>query len=174
MKRKIIFLIVVIGFIFSFSSCKKLLTFKISDSTTTTVGKNIPLLSAFNIPTPDITTNSESEFEKNNTNVDLVKEILLKKLKLTITSPSDKTFSFLKSIEVYISADGEDEIKVAWNNNVESTAQSIELELTEKPLDNYVKKDKYTLRTTVITREALSQSVDIRIDETFQVTADPL
>jgi hypothetical protein len=94
-------------------------------------------------------------------------------LALTITSPSDKTFSFLKSIEIYISADGEDETKLAWNNEVQSDAQSIELETTTQALDRYVKKSSYKLRTEVTTRESLTQSVDIKIDFTFQVTADP-
>ncbi len=174
MKTKVILSVLLIGTVLTFS-CKKLLTFDISDSTTTTVDANIlPFQLPVEIPTPDITTNSESEFAQNNTNVDLVKEIILKKLQLTITSPSGKTFSFLKSIEIYISADGESETKLAWNDNVESNANSIELETTKEALDKYVKKDKYKLRTKVVTKETLTQSVDIKIDFTFQVTADPL
>jgi len=174
MKTKVILSVLLIGTVLTFS-CKKLLTFDISDSTTTTVDANIlPFQLPVEIPTPDITTNSESEFAQNNTNVDLVKEIILKKLQLTITSPSGKTFSFLKSIEIYISADGESETKLAWNDNVDSNANSIELETTKEALDKYVKKDKYKLRTKVVTKETLTQSVDIKIDFTFQVTADPL
>ncbi|MCF6184842.1 MAG: hypothetical protein L3J56_09525, partial [Bacteroidales bacterium] len=139
MKTKVILSLLLIATVLTFS-CKKLLTFDISDSTTTTVDANIlPFQLPVEIPTPDITTNSENEFSQNNTNVDLVKEIILKKLSLTITSPSDKTFSFLKSIEIYISADGEDETKLAWNDNVDSNAKSIELETTKSALDKYVK-----------------------------------
>jgi len=174
MKTKVILSVLLIGTVLTFS-CEKLLTFDISDSTTTTVDANIlPFQLHVEVPTPDVTTNSENEFAQNNTNIDLVKEIILKKLKLTITSPVDKTFSFLKSIEIYISADGEDEMKLAWNDDVQSNAKSIELETTNSSLDKYVKKDKYKLRTKVVTKETLTQSVDIRIDFTFQVTADPL
>ena len=173
MKTKVILSTLVIGLVLTFS-CKKLLTFDISDSTTTTVDANIlPFQLPVELPTPDVTTNSESEFAQNDTKVELVKEIILKRLALTITSPSDKTFSFLKSIEIYISADGEDETKIAWNNDVQSNAKSIELETTTAALDKYVKKDKYKLRTKVVTKETLTQSVDIKIDFTFQVTADP-
>jgi len=174
MKTKLILTIFLIGTIFTFS-CKKLLTFDISDSTTTTVNGNVlPFQPPFDVPTPDVTTNSENEFAQNNTNVDLVKEIILKNLKLTITSPSDKTFSFLKSIEIYISADGEDETKLAWKDDIDSNAKSIDLETTTAALDKYVKKDKYKLSTKVVTKETVNEDVDIKIDFTFQVTADPL
>ncbi len=174
MKKNIFLPLLLTAILFTFS-CDKLLTFDISDSTTITIDANpLPFESPVEIPTPDVTTNSESEFAQNDTKVDLVKEIILKRLALTITSPSDKTFSFLKSIEIYISAEGEDETKLAWNNDVRSDAKSIELETTSEPLDRYVKKDSYKLRTTVTTRETLTQSVDIKIDFTFQVTADPL
>ncbi|MCD6556503.1 MAG: hypothetical protein J7K64_04850 [Bacteroidales bacterium] len=173
MKTKVILSILLIGIGLTIS-CKKLLTFDISDSTTTTVDANIlPFQLPVELPTPDVTTNSENEFAQNDTKVELVKEIILKKLELTITSPSDKTFSFLKSIEIYISADGEDEMKLAWNDDVQSNAKNIELETTNSALDKYVKKDKYKLRTKVVTKETLTQSVDIKIDFKFQVTADP-
>ncbi len=173
MKTKVILTVFIVGFLM-FASCDKLLTFDVSDSTTTTVDANIlPFQLPYELPTPDVTTNSESEFAQNDTKVELVKEIILKRLALTITSPSDKTFSFLKSIEIYISADGEDETKLAWNNDVQSSAKSIELETTSAALDKYVKKSSYKLRTEVVTKETLTQSVDIKIDFTFQVTADP-
>ncbi len=173
MKNKIFIAIFATAILFT-SSCKKLLTFEISDSTTTTINIIGLPIGLFDIPTPPITTNSEEEFAQNDTKVELVKEIILKQLDLTITSPSDKTFSFLKSIEIYISADGEDETKLAWNNDVESSAKSIELNCTSEALDRYVKKEKYKLRTKVTTKETLFNKVDIKIDFKFQVTADPL
>jgi len=160
--------------IFFVPSCKKLLTFNISDSTSTTIDANpFPIDIPTELPTPDVTTNSENEFAQNNTKVELVKEIILKDLTLTITSPNDETFSFLKSIEIYISADGEDEMKLAWNKDVQSNAKSIALKTTSAALDKYVKKDKYKLRTKVTTKKALLKRVDIKIDFSFQVTADP-
>ena len=175
MKNSLIIAIFVTAFFFTVSSCKKLFTFEVSDSTTTTVDVNfLPFKIPKEIPTLPITTNSEKEFAQNNTKVELVKEIILKQLDLTITSPNDKTFSFLKSIEVYISADGEEETKLAWNNSVQSDAKSIELETTDSALDRYVKKNKYNLRTKVTTKETLFNSVDIKIDFTFRVTADLL
>ena len=45
-----------------------------------------------------VTTNSSAEFENNKTKASLVKDVKIRSLKLSITDPSDKTFTFLKSI----------------------------------------------------------------------------
>ncbi len=158
----------------SLATCDKVLTFDISDETTVTIEKVLtPFSIPYDFPTPDITTNSEQEFENNDTKVELVKEIILKDLDLTITSPTDKSFSFLKSIHIYIDNDTEEETELAWKDDIQSDAKTIQLNLTTNTLDNYVKSSKYKLRTEVVTRETLNQDVDIKISMTFQVTADP-
>ena len=158
-------------------SCKegKLFTFYISDQTTITIENSLlPFNLPFDIPTPDITTNSETEFEQNNTKIELVKEIVLKELDLTITSPVDETFTFLKSIYFYISTSDSDEIELAHKDNISSDATSIQLEPTDAVLDSYVKSNKYKIRTEVVTKETLFHDIDIQIDLKFRVTADIL
>jgi hypothetical protein len=71
------------------------------------------------IPTTDITTNSNAEFENNNTKANLVKDVRLKELTVTITD-QNKTFSFLKSIRLYISTDANDEIELAYKDDINS------------------------------------------------------
>ncbi len=69
MKTKVILSVLLIGIVLTIS-CKKLLTFDISDSTTTTVDANIlPFQLPVELPTPDVTTNSENEFAQNDTKV---------------------------------------------------------------------------------------------------------
>ena len=67
----------------------------------------IPASTGINLPfdlfTPDMETDSESEFAVNNTRKNLIEEIVLKSLWLRITAPEDGDFSLLKSIEIYIS-----------------------------------------------------------------------
>ena len=152
----------------------KLLTFDVHDQSTFSVNSGLPFNSPFDAPTPDVTTNSTSEFDNNNTNANLVKDVKLKQLKLTITNPSDKTFSFLKAIHIYISTDGNDEIELAYQDNINSTNNSINLTCTSAKLDKYIKADSYKLRTQVTTKETLMQKVDIQTDMTFRVTADPM
>ena len=157
-----------------FSSCEegKFLTFYVNDQTTTTIENSFPINLPFDVPTPDITTDSESEFQNNDTQIDKVKEIVLKELCMTITDPANETFSFLKSIHIYISAAGEPEKLIASKEDISSNAQIINLEVTEEVLDSYVKKDSYSLRTEVVTKETLFHDVDLLIDLKFRVTAN--
>ena len=172
--RKLLFLSLIVIALLS-SSCKdgKLFTFEVSDETTVTVPNSLtPFDLPFDIPTPLITTNSESEFEKNDTRVDLVKEIVIRKLNVDISSPAGQDFSFLKSIHLYISTDDSDEIELAWKDDISSNATSIQLELTDKILDKYVKSEKYKIRTKVVTKETLFRDIDLKIGFTFRITAN--
>ena len=171
-------LIITSFILFGFFSCSKwfdnLITFYVEDQSQTTIKSSSPISLPIELPTPDVTTNSENEFSEHNTNADLVKDIYLTRLKLTITSPEGKTFSFLKSIHIYISTNDDDEIELAWKTEVNSDATSITLDVTDQQLDHYVKADSYKLRTEVTTRETLTQDVDIQIDLQFKVTAKTL
>ena len=176
MRNKLIALSLIISALI-YSSCDKvddILTFDVTDQSSFTIeaatGINLP----FYVPTPDISTSSETEFANNDTKADLVKEILLKELRLSITSPAGEDFSFLNDIEVYISADGVNEILLASKKDIDENSSVIVLTTTTSKLDDYVKKDKYTLRTDVTTDEYLMHDIDVQVDMTYQVTADPL
>lgn len=171
--KKITILVILALIIVSCSEVDKLLTFTISDQTTFTVNSGLPFNSPFEAATPDVTTNSTSEFKNNNTNVDLVKDVKLEELKLTITSPTDKTFSFLKSVHMYISTNANDEIELAFQDNINSTANTLNLTCTSQKLDKYIKASSYKIRTSVTTKETLTQETTIKADMKFKVTADP-
>lgn len=151
-----------------------LLTFSIRSSTSFTIPSSSPLPLPFEFMTPEIQTGSSQDFEKNNTRADLVKDIKLEELKLTITAPEGKTFSFLKSIHIYISADNIDEILLASAENISSTSNTISLTTSQEKLDEYIKADGYRLRTSTVIRETLTQNVTIKIDMKYKVTADVL
>lgn len=175
MNTKALILIVLMTSVFY--SCNKIdnaLTFTISDQSSVTIPSSSPLTLPFEISTPDISTNSSQEFENNNTNVDLIKDVKLQEVKLTITDPANKTFSFLKSIHIYISTNDNDEIELAYLDNISSSANSISLITTEEKLDNYIKSSSYKLRTETTIRETLTQDITIQIDLKFKITADPL
>lgn len=161
--------------LFSGTSCKKieeLLTFNISVENDFTVGASSPLSIPFDILTPQVTTNSTQQFQNNNSNVNKVKDIKLKSIDLRITSPSGKTFSFLQSVHIYVSTNANDEIELAYLDNISSTASSISLIPTTASLDKYVKASSYSLRTKIVTKQTLTQNIDIKNLCQFQVTAD--
>lgn len=128
-----------------------------------------------NLLTPETETNSEFEFSSNDTRKDLIEEIRLTTLTLTVTSPTNSDFSFLSSIEVFISADGLAEERIAWNNDVPSNAGNpLQLATTAADLKEYIKKDNFTLRLNTVTDEFLTQDHSIAIHAVFFVDAELL
>ena len=167
-------LILITGLIAGCDEVDKLLTFTITDETDFTIETASPLNIPLPISTPDITTNSSQEFQNNNTRADLVKDVRLEQLKLTITDPQNKTFSFLKSIRIFISTNQNDEIELAHLDNIASPSNTLELETTDAKLDTYAKASSYKLRVEAVTKETLNEDVDIRSTLKFKVTADPI
>lgn len=158
-----------------FTGCKKLnqLTiFNLKYDTQTTIKSVVGINLPFNLVTPDIKTNSESSFEINNTHKDLIQEVSLKSLTLSISNPVDGDFSFLKSIKIYIKGDGIDEKLVAWKDADNTfNENSIELETSSDDLQQYIKKDSITLKITVVTKKLLLTDYDIDIHSVFKVDA---
>jgi hypothetical protein len=171
--KKFTILVLLALMIVSCSEVDKLLTFTISEQTTFKINSGLPFNSPFEVATPDVTTNSTSEFKNNNTNANLVKDVKLDELKLSITSPADKTFSFLKSVHMYISTTADDEIELAFQDNISSNTNTINLTCTAQKLDKYIKASSYKIRTSVTTRETLTQEITVKADMKFKVTADP-
>lgn len=173
MKTKYFFLAAC--FILVITSCKKNgVSFTISNQVNFRVENTSPLNLPFEIATPDVTTNSSQEFQNNHTSSNLVKEVKLEELKLTITSPAGKTFSFLKTIKLFISTNGSDEIELATLDNISSTSQTILLNTTQQNLEHYIKASSYKLRTQLVIKETVTQAIDVRTDLKFRITASLL
>jgi hypothetical protein len=170
-RRYLIFIFCLLG-LFSCSKLGSLVTFPINEETSVQISSSTIVNVPFDLPSANMTTNSSQEFENNNTEKDLVKDVKLENLKLTVTNPNDKTFSFLKSIHLFISSEGNDEIELAYLDTIPVNATSILLIPTEAKLDPYIKASTYKLRTRVETREILSQTTDIQVNAKFKVTAN--
>ncbi|WP_086475865.1 hypothetical protein [Arenibacter amylolyticus] len=126
----------------------------------------------FDVFTPKTETNSSSEFAVNDTRKDLIEEIVLRKLTLSIISPEGEDFSFLESITVFMSAEDLPEIKIAWNDEVSATVGGVlELEVSDDDLKEYIKKDSYSLRVNTVTDELLKSDHEIEIASIFFVDA---
>lgn len=160
-------------FLVSCEIVDRLLTFTISNSFTFTINSGVPIDSSLEIATPEVTTNSSTEFYNNNTNAVLVKDVKLEELKLRITNPEDKTFSFIKSVHIYISTNDQDEIELAFLDNISSTTNIISLICTTQKLDKYIKASSYRIRTSVTTKETLNQETTMKAGIKFTITADP-
>lgn len=151
-----------------------LLTFYINEEATIVVESNFPIgLVAFDPVT--VPTNSEATFKNNKTRAELVKNVTLDKLTLTIADTAKSAdFDFLKSIEIYIEADGLDEVRIAYLETVPLDAKTLNMNLTNAKLDEYIKKDSYTIRTSAVLRNTVVKDVNVNAAMRFKVTADPI
>lgn len=174
MKSKLVlFALLSTLFLSSCDAIDDLLTFNISNEASIKIKSTSPINLPSEIITPEVTTNSSSEFENNKTKANLVKDVKLRSLKLSISDPSDKTFTFLKSVHLYISTTDSNEIELAYQDNISTTANMIDLICTDKRLDEYIKADSYKIRTKVTLKETLTKDVTVKADMKFRVTADP-
>lgn len=161
--------------LWSTTSCKKLqnlLTFEISS----TENIKIPATSLVTIPiiSPvDVPVNSEESFEQNNTRANLVKEVVLQNLTLTITDPATDNFNFLKSISISIGTDQNDKVEIASLDSVPLGVSTIQLKPKNIKLDKYIKASNYTLYTAARIRSSINHDLTVKADSKFKVTADP-
>jgi len=103
-------------------------------------------------------TNAEQKFESNNTHTDKVESIHLDSLRLVLNDPPGEDFSFLEEITIYLNAEGLDEIEIAKKVPVpESASNALVLDCTELDLQEYIKKDEFSLRLRTVTDELITK-----------------
>lgn len=159
-----------------FGSCKKLdqlLTFEIANSENIKIPASGLVSTPFVSPVP-VTMSNEETFKNNNTSTNLIKDVSLSKLTLTVVDPATAYFDFLQSIKIYIGTDQNDKVLLASLDQVPTGVSTIELVSSNAKLDAYIKASSYTLYTEVALRSTVAQELTVRADSRFQVTADPL
>ncbi len=130
----------------------------------------IPL--PFDLITPEVETNSTSQFEANNTNKDRIHSIFLEDLTLSIESPSNEDFSFLNSIELFISSTNHSEQKIATKTNIPDNIGSVIVcDLIDVDLQEFIKDDKIAIRVYTETDETINNQIEVKIASEFVVLA---
>ncbi|HEX8428115.1 hypothetical protein [Hymenobacter sp.] len=152
----------------------KLLTFYIEDSQNIKVSSSFPLGKIVPLTPLTVTTRSEEKFSNEGTRADLVKDVSLNRLTLTITDPSSENFDFLRSIKIYISTDSNDKVLLASLEQIPQGVKVISLKSNNAVLDKYIKAKSFTLTTEAVIAKPISQDITLRCDTRFKVTADPL
>jgi hypothetical protein len=132
------------------------------------VGINLP----FNLISPNIKSNSETEFSIHDTRKDLIEFISLTELEMRLLTPSEKDLSFLKSIDIYIYAEGLDETLIAWKYDIPDTiGDTLILETTSEDLQDYIKKDIFNLKIQTVTDKLILSDHEVEIYSAFFVDA---
>lgn len=175
MNKRIFLFAFILLFAFGCDEIDKLTQFEMEYTESVTIESMIGINLPFNFFTPAISSNSESVFEINDTRKDQIEQIILTSLDLTLSIPDDGDFNFLRAIEIYISAEGLDELKIAWKENIPSdVADYIELDTAGEDLKEYIIKDEFSLRVNTITDEILTSDHQIDIHSIFFVDAEVL
>jgi len=175
MKKNLLLLFVPVILLLNCSAIDELTKFDLDYQTSYSIAPSTLINTPFDIQTPDMTTESESTFENNDTRKDLIESIKLKTIKLTIDTPQDGDFNFLKEIHVYINAEDLEEVEIANAFDLEDTnSKTITLEVTDQELKEFIKKDTFSLRVKTVTDETISETHDITIDTKFRVDAEIL
>jgi|TARA_R100000544_G_C2211735_1_gene52361 hypothetical protein len=171
MKKIVILVLLSIGL----CSCDKiddLTKFDLDYTTQYTIASGAILDVPFDVLTPEVTTDSESEFESNDTRKDLIESIKLKKLTLNLRTPVSGNFNFLNEITIFIKADGLPEQVIASASDIpEDNLRSIDIETENVELKAYIKKDSYSLRVRTTTDRIISEDHEIDIRTVFRVDA---
>jgi hypothetical protein len=174
MQKKSLLLLLLVGLVI-ISSCRRTRweEFKINYTSEIFVPGTLGVNTSFAIPGPDITTESEEQFEINKTKSRWVGNIQLEEMNLKILTPANRDFKFLKSIEIYISSEGNGEQLLASRMDIpEDIGRELELYSSGSNFVTHIKAEKFTLRVVKVTRQFFSQDITIQADKVFIVRND--
>lgn len=161
-----------LSILFSCDELDKLTQFRMNYTESVTVQSYSVIGLPFDLSTPTIPSNSESTFSGNNTSANLIEEISLEAMTLSISSPSSGSFDFLESASLLISADGLDEIEIAYLEEVpEDGSSSLEMEVTGVNVKEYILADEFQIRMKSETDKTISEDYEIEIRSVFFVDA---
>ncbi len=131
-----------------------------------------PIAAPIDILTPPIATETESVFENNNTSSDLIEEIVAEELILYITSPEDGDFSFLDELEIFMAADGLDEVLIGEIHDIpDSVGDSLILQTSGADLKDYLIGSEIQLRLKTVTDKITTEEYNITSYLKFYVDA---
>lgn len=136
-----------------------------------------PIVASFPVDflTPEMSTESDVAYSNNNTRRDLVKTIELTQLDLAVKSPEGGTLSFLKSVTIYVRAEGLPEVKIASKEQVpDNVGGTLDLDIVTADLTEYFKKDKYQLKVAVTTDEVVKEDYQVNAHANFRIKASLL
>lgn len=122
------------------------------------IGLNLP----FEIPFLDVPLDFSTASENTNPDIGLIRNIKLRDFVIRIMSPQSQSFSFLKDIDVYISAPGLPEVKMAHHSNVDDGIGAV-LHLVPEGeiLDQYLKSESFDLRLDIVADQLIFTDLTI-------------
>ena len=126
---------------------------------------------------PPITNTVPDEFKKNNLNINKVKSVVVEALNLNIKAPAGQTFSFLKSVKIYLGADGIGERLIASKDNINSISPA-PTSLSMDPISNdiapFIKGPTYYLKIEAVVVRTTTADIEIGSEIKILAIVNPL
>ena len=175
MKKQVFILLVSMLSLMSCDELSKITQFSMPVSQDITLPKGLPAGSLSALPAVEVPTNSASFFETHSISPELVGTITLKKFDITLTSPTNKNLSFLKSINLSVITS--DSTVVAWLDsvpaNVGSTV-SLNVNSTRNLKSLIIDQTSFKLKIKGATSAALDTTYIIALKPEFTIDLDVL
>lgn len=140
-----------------------------TEFTVTTLGLTIN--EPIDFTTPEINTDISKRLGENKTDIQFIDEVKYTKLDIQVKLPQGQKLDFLKSIQLYINANGETEKLVAFKDPVPVGDSLIMLEMPDLNIKNYIIKNKFSLRAFIIPDATLSENVTLTVSQNVHVKA---
>lgn len=158
-----------------FVGCDKvdrLTHFTLNDQFETTIKAGFATMLPADIETPPVTSNVEKEMGSRNSRVDMIESVTMKSMQMILYAPDGKNFDFLKDIELFISAEGLPEKRIAYFTEIPDTIQNtLILKCENQELESFIKKGSYHIRMRVTTDKILHEDIGVRVVSSYFVDA---
>ena len=146
-------------------SCNNLKHFKFTEdfNTTATLPHQAIIVGTSSVVSPDIPTNIAALLKQNNTRSDLVESAKLDSMTLTITAPAGQNFAFLQGAHIFIVADGQSDVEIAYRNNVSDQTAILNMDIDDVELKTYLLKDSFQMKIVTTNGQTISSDLTINI-----------
>ena len=161
MKKLLTVLFASVLFLSSCDQLGKLTEIKIPLSEKITIPV-IPIAGAETIETPGIKTGIDSVMNDAGISEDLIEDITLSKMDFKMTSMNDD-FGFLKSIEVYITSEGKDDVKIAYANDIADVNSLSLTTMDETDIKDFILKEEFGLKVKFETLDPIMSPKEVEI-----------
>ncbi|MBE2247647.1 MAG: hypothetical protein IAE67_10350 [Candidatus Competibacteraceae bacterium] len=171
MKRFLLYLFM----IFFLGGCSALTHFTLHYDEEITISPGLGIGIPYTSATPSFPTNTAIPFQNNNTNKDLLEGCRLSSMRAELLTPDGYDFSFLNTIEVFLSAPLMAEVKIAFANDIpETIGTELVFSMTNEELVEYIKQDNLIIRITTTQDKITTQEVKAQLYMSFFVDANIL
>ena len=103
-----------------------------------------------------------------------VESAKLSTLRVSIVAPTTQKFSFVKEVKFYITGTGIPETLVGSKSNIDATASSVDLDIEDVELVEFIRSGEVTTRVSFMTNEGIDEDCDMKAEMTYTIRANAL